>query len=407
MKPFLLFLFMSCTTFGLAQETGKPVDFDNPRVGDYLALEPILFSYDGMLRLRQDSYRILEDALEVLKQLPDWKFQLESHTDCRTNHAFNDSLSQMRADTLLKYVLAMGFPAWRITAKGMGERMLLMEKCSCDLTDYNSRICEEKEHQLNRRTIIRLTEKIEWTGHEALSLTFPSAGQFRAIPFENSGNEVYHTANGALWYFLDSLYQCEGVHYTLFHLPKKRTFTEPFGYQKRKNKVTNLREVVNIPSRMQVIHKRPGQGMHGLQSGYVVRIDSLVPVKKILEEVGISGDTLVTISDVRYDFQKLVSWEATSPGGLNFPIENGSINAKYCLYIVTTNYPECLIYYDPWDYKKWIACQDTSGGDYIGYSARMREEFPNFPEIVEVRYINVPDLKRPWMLILQPIKEEE
>ncbi len=407
MKPILLFLLLGYSFFAGAQEMGKPVDFDDPRVGDYLTLEPILFSYDGMLRMRQDSYRILQDALEVLKRLPDWKFQLESHTDCRTGYSFNDSLSQMRADTLLNYVLAMGFPAWRITAKGMGERMLLMEKCSCDLTDYNSRICQEKEHQLNRRTIIRLIEKIIWTGHEPLSLKFPSAGQYRVIPFENSGDEAIHKANLELWPFLDSFNLCEGLYFTLYYLPGIATLAKPFVSRRRKKEVTSIPFYEDIPSRIHIIHKKPGQTFQGIQSGYVVVLDSIVSNKKILDEVGISGDTQVTISDVVYDFEKPLLLEYPSIGGLIIPTEDGSASMKYRLYFVITDYRNCLVYYHHINYKKWIVCQDTSGVDYIGYSARMREEFPNFPEIVEVKYINIPELKRPWMLILQPIKEGE
>ncbi|MHB1277661.1 MAG: OmpA family protein [Bacteroidia bacterium] len=178
MKPILLILFLGYSLFANAQETGKPVDFANPRVGDYLMLEPIfLYDLDKTSRIFPDYHHILQDAVELLKRLPDWKFQLESHTDCRAGYAFNDSLSQMRADTLLNYVLAMGFPSWRITAKGIGERMLLMEKCSCDLTDYNNRICEEKEHQLNRRTIIRLVRKIPQDHGMPINVKFPSVGQ--------------------------------------------------------------------------------------------------------------------------------------------------------------------------------------------------------------------------------------
>ena len=177
MKQFLLFLLLGCTSFTRAQETGKPVDFDNPKVGDYIAIENFLYDLDGISRIRPDSYRILQDVVESLKRLPNWKFRLESHTDCRASHAYNDTLTQARADTLLNYVVSFGFPAWRITAKGMGERMLLMEKCSCDLTDYINQICDERDHQLNRRVLIRLAEEIPEDHGTAINVKFPSVGQ--------------------------------------------------------------------------------------------------------------------------------------------------------------------------------------------------------------------------------------
>lgn len=405
MKPFLLILLFGCAPLARAQETGKPVDFDNPRVGDYLALELIIFDYDGIIQNRQDCYQIIQDALASLKRLPNWKFRLESHRDCRASHTFNDTLTQARADTLLNYVLAMGFPAWRITAKGMGERMLLMEKCSCDLTDYNSRICPEKEHQLNRRIVIRLTEKIEWTGHEPLSLKFPSAGQFRAIAFENSDEEAHKSAYAKLWSFLDSLDQCNDLYFTLYYLPGKRSLNRRFEGQKKKKSTANLKITVNVPSRMKIVIKRPGQAIKGVHNGYVLVIDSLVQKKKIMDEILISADTNILIFDVNYYYTKPTDWQTISIGGLP---KHSEEEDKYRLLIVTTDDPEKFTFFDLPDYKKRIACQDTSGYEnFLAFSEWMREEFPNFPEIVEVRYINIPELKRPWMLILQPIREEE
>lgn len=43
----------------------------------------------------------------------------------------------------------------------------------------------------------------------------------------------------------------------------------------------------------------------------------------------------------------------------------------------------------------------------LAYVEWMKTVFPDFPEIVELRYIHIPNLNRPWMLILQPIKENE
>jgi len=71
--------------------------------------------------------------------------ELGSHTDSRGSFAYNDKLSQNRAQSAVNYIVSQGIAITRITAKGYGERQLT-NKCSDGIK------CTDEEHQANRRT---------------------------------------------------------------------------------------------------------------------------------------------------------------------------------------------------------------------------------------------------------------
>jgi outer membrane protein OmpA-like peptidoglycan-associated protein len=76
--------------------------------------------------------------------------ELGSHTDCRGSFAYNDKLSQNRAESAIKYIISAGIEKSRITAKGYGEYELT-NKCSDGVE------CKPAEHQANRRTEFKVT----------------------------------------------------------------------------------------------------------------------------------------------------------------------------------------------------------------------------------------------------------
>jgi outer membrane protein OmpA-like peptidoglycan-associated protein len=71
--------------------------------------------------------------------------ELGSHTDCRGSDAYNETLSQRRAESAVSYIVSHGINPSRITAKGYGEYQPVVKCLGC----LN---CTEAEHQLNRRT---------------------------------------------------------------------------------------------------------------------------------------------------------------------------------------------------------------------------------------------------------------
>jgi outer membrane protein OmpA-like peptidoglycan-associated protein len=79
----------------------------------------------------------------------DLTLELSSHTDCRGSNAYNQELSQRRAQSCVDYIIAAGITKDRILAVGHGET-LLVNQCADGVP------CTEAEHQMNRRTELRI-----------------------------------------------------------------------------------------------------------------------------------------------------------------------------------------------------------------------------------------------------------
>lgn len=138
--------------------TSKNIDKTTTSIKADIALNPI----QDIIKLAElntiyfdfEKYNIRTDAaLELnkivnmmLNEYPDMIIRIESHTDSRGSMAFNDWLSQERANSTFDYIISQGVDSSRITEyKGYGERQLTND---CD-GSYN---CTEDQHQLNRRT---------------------------------------------------------------------------------------------------------------------------------------------------------------------------------------------------------------------------------------------------------------
>lgn len=127
--------------------------FNNPKVGDYLTI-PILWGCST--NINPDAAKNLDKhVITVMKNYPNLIFRLESHSDCRADSAYNRDLTQRRAEIMMEYLISKQVDTSRITAIGMGEDNLFLKKCNCERSDYE-RKCTEAEHQLNRRTVLRI-----------------------------------------------------------------------------------------------------------------------------------------------------------------------------------------------------------------------------------------------------------
>lgn len=111
-----------------------------------IQLENILYDFDKW-NIRPDAAVELDKVVAFLQQNPYVSVILGSHTDIRGSYAYNDKLSQRRAESAVAYITARGISPTRIMAKGYGERKLLIEKPAG--VPYT-----EEEHQANRRTEI-------------------------------------------------------------------------------------------------------------------------------------------------------------------------------------------------------------------------------------------------------------
>ncbi len=114
-----------------------------------ITLENIYYDYDKW-EIRNDAQPTLNQLAQTLSENPAIKIQLNSHTDCRGNDAYNEELSQRRAQSAVDYLIGKGIATERLTAKGYGETVPA-SACQCNQ-------CSEAEHQANRRTTFKIVE---------------------------------------------------------------------------------------------------------------------------------------------------------------------------------------------------------------------------------------------------------
>ncbi len=128
---------------------------DEPETEVYTIFEPIRLNniyYD------LDDDQILPDAEgdldfvhDLMVKYPDMVIELSSHTDSRAPNAYNQDLSQRRANSAKQYLVIKGIDAKRIKAVGYGESRLI-NRCADGVN------CSEAEHRLNRRTEFTIIE---------------------------------------------------------------------------------------------------------------------------------------------------------------------------------------------------------------------------------------------------------
>lgn len=71
--------------------------------------------------LKQASVPIIVQIVEMLKLAPDLHIQVAGHTDSIGGAAANQTLSEKRADSVVKTLMSSGVPQERLSAKGYGE----------------------------------------------------------------------------------------------------------------------------------------------------------------------------------------------------------------------------------------------------------------------------------------------
>ncbi len=112
-----------------------------------IKINPIFFDL-GKDVIRDDAAYELENIVTVLKNNPDMRIRIESHTDSRSSRSFNRDLSDRRAKNTRNHITSRGISPERIvSAIGYGEDRLLND---CD--DDNIHKCTDAEHQKNRRS---------------------------------------------------------------------------------------------------------------------------------------------------------------------------------------------------------------------------------------------------------------
>ncbi|MBF4507603.1 OmpA family protein [Flavobacterium sp. JLP] len=121
----------------------KPIEVGTD-LAKTLDIPIIYFDLDQAIIQKEAAFE-LEKVLAVMKQYPEMKIDVRSHTDSRQTENYNMILSTKRAKATIEWFVKRGISAERISGKGYGESQLV-NKCSDNVN------CTEAEHQLNRRS---------------------------------------------------------------------------------------------------------------------------------------------------------------------------------------------------------------------------------------------------------------
>lgn len=99
----------------------------------------VLFD-SGKATIKAESSAELDNFVDFLKEVPSVKGVMEGHTDSQGADAFNQKLSERRAEAVKAYVVSKGISASRITAKGYGEAKPVADNTTAEGRQQNRRV---------------------------------------------------------------------------------------------------------------------------------------------------------------------------------------------------------------------------------------------------------------------------
>jgi peptidoglycan-associated lipoprotein len=96
------------------------VDFYLASMSKPVLIENIFYDFNKAT-LREESKKALDELIAMLEDNPNVSIELAAHTDRVGSDAYNDNLSQRRAQSVVDYLIANGIATGRLTAKGYGK----------------------------------------------------------------------------------------------------------------------------------------------------------------------------------------------------------------------------------------------------------------------------------------------
>jgi OmpA-OmpF porin, OOP family len=106
-----------------------------PKEGKTFVLKDIQYEFD-QASLTDTAKMALDSVLiPFLREYPNDKLMIHSHTDNQGSHSYNHRLSQKRAESVVKYLVSKGIDPARLNPKGNGETKPLMPNENPDGTD--------------------------------------------------------------------------------------------------------------------------------------------------------------------------------------------------------------------------------------------------------------------------------
>jgi outer membrane protein OmpA-like peptidoglycan-associated protein len=128
------------------QEFTLDVPMKKIEIGSTIVLRNIFFDFDKAT-IKPESQNELTRLVKLLKDNPEIRIELGSHTDNVGSDEYNQKLSENRSKSVVDFLISKGIPSTRLVAKGYGESKPL---------ETNE---TEEGRQVNRRTEFKILSK--------------------------------------------------------------------------------------------------------------------------------------------------------------------------------------------------------------------------------------------------------
>ena len=132
-------------------EVNKQITLPPIVVGSKIVLNNIFFDFDKAT-LRSQSNVELRNLVMIMKSNPNMKVEISGHTDSKGTDAYNQKLSEERAQAVVNRLTENGIDAKRMVAKGYGKTMPAAANKKANGKD------DPEGRQLNRRVELKITE---------------------------------------------------------------------------------------------------------------------------------------------------------------------------------------------------------------------------------------------------------
>lgn len=125
-----------------AEELRRQIDVLEAEATDrglVLTLGDVLFA-TGRAELKPGATQNLDKLVAFLNQYPNRKVEIEGHTDNVGSEAYNQALSERRAESVKSYLARQGVSSQRLTASGMGMHHPRVDNTTPDGRQQNRRV---------------------------------------------------------------------------------------------------------------------------------------------------------------------------------------------------------------------------------------------------------------------------
>lgn len=120
-------------------EPGQPISLEGCKLGDKLVLRGVNFEFNKA-SLTVNAKTILDGVAEALNARKDIKVEIDGHTDGKGADAYNQKLSERRADAVKQYLAGKGIDAGRMSTKGFGKTMPVADNSTDEGREQNRRV---------------------------------------------------------------------------------------------------------------------------------------------------------------------------------------------------------------------------------------------------------------------------